>query len=67
MKKPDTEKLDTDTKGTSDESIGRPREWREGRYQQPGKPLDQSVNDPAQRIKEEDPRDRPVTREDYEG
>jgi hypothetical protein len=35
-------------KGSSDEAIGRPAEWREGRYEQPGKPVDQSVNNPAQ-------------------
>jgi hypothetical protein len=68
MEKPDTsQNTGTPASGSSDESIGRPREWREGRYQQPGKPVDQSVNDPSQRIKKEDPRDRPVTREDYEG
>jgi hypothetical protein len=35
-------------KGSSDEAIGRPAQWREGRYQQPGQPVDQSVNNPAQ-------------------
>ena len=76
-------------KGSSDEAIGRPKEWREGRYQQADKPVDPSVNDPSQtsdephdtvgtqtppnttvrgrdRKKAHDPRDRPVTREDYE-
>ncbi len=37
-----------ESKGSSDEAIGRPAEWREGRYEQPGKPVDQSVNNPAQ-------------------
>jgi hypothetical protein len=75
-------------KRTPDESIGRPEEWREDRYEIPGKPVDQSVNNPAQREGEpldtfgtqtpphaepasdtknrRDPRDRPVTLEDYE-
>jgi hypothetical protein len=30
-------------KGTTDESIGRPGPWREGRYQQSGEALDNSV------------------------
>jgi hypothetical protein len=34
--------------GSSDESIGRPANWREGRYQQSGKPVDQSVNKPSE-------------------
>jgi hypothetical protein len=65
------------SKGSSDEAIGRPKEWREGRYQQTNKPVDQSVNNPSQtsdephdtvgtQKKTRDPRDRPVTREDYE-
>ena len=57
-----------DTKGSSDESIGRPGEWREGRYQQPGKPVERSVKDPQE--SEADSHDTvstPVTRKDYEG
>jgi hypothetical protein len=38
----------TDRAGTSDQAIGRPDNWREGRYQQPGKPVDQSVNKPSE-------------------
>jgi hypothetical protein len=75
-------------KGSSDEAIGRPKEWREGRYQQNDKPVDQSVNNPSQTSDEPhdtvgtqtppntesgreakktpDPRERPVTRQDYE-
>ena len=34
--------------GTTDESIGRPGNWREGRYQRRGAPVDQSVNQPSQ-------------------
>ncbi len=78
----------SDAKGSSDEAIGRPKEWREGRYQQSNKPVDQSVNNPSQSNDEphdtvgtqtpphtepgrdtkktRDPRETPVTREDYE-
>jgi hypothetical protein len=53
--------------GTSDEEIGRPAEWREGRYEQAGKPIDQSVNDPSQDAdKAPDTLSTPVTLEDYE-
>jgi hypothetical protein len=31
------------SKGTSDQDIGRPESWREGRYQKSGRPVDQSV------------------------
>jgi len=34
--------------GSTDESIGRPASWREGRYQRSGAPVDQSVNEPSQ-------------------
>jgi hypothetical protein len=34
--------------GSSGESIGRPADWQEGRYQQPGQPVDQSVNKPSE-------------------
>jgi hypothetical protein len=34
--------------GSGDESIGRPPEWREGRYERRGAPIDQSVNKPSQ-------------------
>ena len=41
---------------TADESIGRPEDWREGRYQKPGERVDETVNDPAQtRSAPEDP------------
>jgi hypothetical protein len=33
----------TKNKGTTDESIGRPGPWREGRYQQAGENLDNAV------------------------
>jgi hypothetical protein len=34
--------------GSTDESIGRPAGWREGRYQRSGAPVDQSVNKPSE-------------------
>jgi hypothetical protein len=57
------------SKGSSDEAIGRPAEWREGRYQESGKSVDETVIEPA---RAEDPKTpgkaagTPVTREDYE-
>jgi hypothetical protein len=33
----------TKNKGTTDESIGRPGPWQEGRYQTSGEPLENSV------------------------
>jgi hypothetical protein len=56
-----------ESKGSSDESIGRPKEWQEGRYERPGAPVDRSVVSPAQT--DGDSQDRvstPVTRKDYE-
>ena len=32
----------TRTDGSTNEDIGRPGPWKEGRYQQPGQPIDQS-------------------------
>jgi hypothetical protein len=62
----DGEKRSSD-KGSSDEAIGRPQEWREGRYQQPGKPVDSSVVTPANGEKgRPDTISTPVTRKDYE-
>jgi hypothetical protein len=34
--------------GSSDESIGRPENWREGRYQRSGARVDLSVNQPSE-------------------
>jgi hypothetical protein len=34
--------------GSTDESIGRPGNWQEGRYQRGGTRVDQSVNQPSQ-------------------
>ena len=57
----------SDPKGSSDDSIGRPTEWREGRYQQPGKAVDQSVV-PAKsaEVAPAEVESTPVTHEDYE-
>ena len=33
----------TRSKGSTDQAIGRPGPWREGRYQRSGQPLEQSV------------------------
>jgi hypothetical protein len=54
-------------KGTSDEAIGRPKEWREGRYQQAHKPVDQTVDTESQPDDESAKTDdAPVTKADYE-
>jgi hypothetical protein len=54
--------------GTSDESIGRPGNWREGRYQRSGARVDQSVNRSAQDAPKPPPpeQQKPVTLRDYE-
>jgi len=57
----------SDVKGTSDEAIGRPKKWREGRYQQANKPADKSVDtQPQPDRKPSKPESTPVTRKDYE-
>jgi hypothetical protein len=57
----------SESKGSSDQDIGRPGPWREGRYQQPGKSVDESVDNASQRSEgSKDPKSTPVTREDYE-
>ncbi len=45
---PSTEQDSEPAEGSTDESIGRPGTWREGRYQRKGSAVDQSVNQPAQ-------------------
>ena len=56
-----------DPKGTTDEAIGRPGPVREGRYQQQGQPLDESVQSPPGSDPNPDrPVSKPVTRKDYE-
>jgi hypothetical protein len=57
--------------GSTDESIGRPAGWREGRYQRSGAPVDQSVTPPAS-SRANRPKSppaeqlKPVTLRDYE-
>jgi hypothetical protein len=46
------------TKGTTNESIGRPGPWREGRYQRSGQSLDDSVA-PDQPLDSKRPLDAP--------
>lgn len=54
-------------KGTSDEAIGRPSEWREGRYEESGRPLEPSVKKkPGEGAGPPDTTSTPVTRRDYE-
>lgn len=54
--------------GTSGEDIGRPGPWGEGRYQQPGKSVDDSVRTPPGTVPDADKRpSTPVTRRDYQG
>jgi len=53
--------------GSSDDSIGRPQEWREGRYQQPGtSPKQTVITPPRTKPASNDPVSTPVTRRDYE-
>jgi len=52
---------------SSEQSIGRPAEWREGRYERAGTPVDKSVRIPAdERNRSHEPVSTPVTRRDYE-
>jgi len=54
--------------GSTDGSIGRPTPWKEGRYEQRGKPVDKSVVTPGGAAAESrDNVSTPVTRKDYEG
>jgi hypothetical protein len=41
-------KSNSNSNTSSDEAIGRPAEWREGRYQRRGDPPDQAVNKPSE-------------------
>jgi hypothetical protein len=55
------------SKSTSDEDIGRPGPWREGRYQEPGLSIEESVRTPPGSVPDADKRpSTPVTRRDYE-
>jgi len=56
------------SKGTAHEDIGRPGPWTENRYQQPGKSVDNRVDDTGHdKTKASDKTSRPVTLEDYTG
>jgi hypothetical protein len=53
--------------GSSDESIGRPSEWREGRYEKAGRPVEQSVlKKKGEASAPPDTTSTPVTQKDYE-
>jgi hypothetical protein len=54
--------------GSTDESIGRPDNWREGRYQRDGAGVDQAVNQPSQSTPKSPPAEqqKPVTLRDYD-
>jgi hypothetical protein len=54
------------SKGSSDESIGRPEQWREGRYEQNRKPVTETVHTPPGSATHSDtPVSTPVTPKDY--
>jgi hypothetical protein len=53
--------------GSTNEDIGRPGPWKEGRYQRPGQPVDETVQTPPGTSPSPDaPMSTPVTRKDYE-
>jgi hypothetical protein len=55
------------SEGTTGEDIGRPGPWGEGRYQEPGQSVDESVRTPPGSVPDADERpSTPVTRKDYE-
>jgi hypothetical protein len=55
------------SEGPSGEDIGRPGPWGEGRYQEPGQSVDDSVRTPPGSVPDADKRpSTPVTRRDYE-
>ena len=43
----ESKKVDSNTV-SGEEAIGRPDQWREGRYERPGAPIDQAVNKPSE-------------------
>jgi hypothetical protein len=57
--------IETDKDGSSDEDIGRPGVWREGRYQQPGGEVGESVTKEPQALPKK-PASKPVSEKDYE-
>ena len=53
--------------GSSDEAIGRPTEWREGRYEKASEPVDTSVlKKPKEASIPPDTTSTPVTQKDYQ-
>jgi hypothetical protein len=55
------------SEGTTGEDIGRPGPWGEGRYQESGQSVDESVRTPTGTVPDADKRSStPVTRHDYE-
>jgi hypothetical protein len=53
-------------KGSTDQDIGRPGPWREGRYQRDGDPVNASVRTPPGSSPSKDtPESTTVTRRDY--
>jgi hypothetical protein len=55
------------SEGSTNEDIGRPGPWKEGRYQRPDESVDQTVHTPAGTSPNPDKRvSTPVTRKDYE-
>ena len=54
--------------GSTDEDVGRPGPWKEGRYQRLGESVEQSVRTPPGTSPGgKTPPSAPVTRKDYEG
>jgi hypothetical protein len=65
---PGREPAPPSAQGSTDQSIGRPGPWREGRYEQSGGRVDRSVITPGGAAAAfHDNVSTPVTREDYEG
>ncbi len=65
------EKIDSSTSGapapggSSGEAIGRPGPWQEGRSQEKGEPVDESVTKEPQALPK-DPPSKPVSQSEYE-
>ncbi len=56
-----------ENEGSSDESIGRPEQWREGRYEKPGDSIETTVlKKPGEGDSPPDTTSTPVTQKDYE-
>jgi hypothetical protein len=55
------------SEGSTDESVGRPKPWREGRYQRGGRSVDETVQTPPGTSPNPDtPPSTPVTKKDYD-